>query len=99
MESRGYYVWKLLKTYLICGCIYLVLINLRKDDQILAATLAMVPFGINIIERIFPFDVIGNLGVVLGLWVLKMVLAGIIGWIACPITTIYYLVKIITTKG
>lgn len=95
MESKGFYAWKLLKIYLICGCIYLVFINLMKDDKELAVILAMVPFGLNVIERIIPFNFIGNFGVVLMFWALKMFLAGMIGWIACPIMTIYYIVKII----
>lgn len=98
MESRGYYIWKLIKTYLICGCIYLVLLNLIKDDKDIAVIIAMAPFGLNIVERIIPFGFIGNFGVVLMLWALKIFLAGIIGWIACPITTIYYIVKIIKAK-
>lgn len=98
MESRGRYVWKLIKTYLICGCIYLVLSSLMKDDKDIAVIIAMAPFGLNIIERIIPVGFIGNWGVILMLWAFKIFFAGIIGWIACPITTIYYIVKIIKAR-
>jgi len=98
MESRGYYVWKLLKVYLLSGIIYLLLVNLMKDDKDLAFILAMAPFGINLVNSIIPFGFVGNFGAVFMLWAFKLIFAGLIGIIACPITTIYYFVKIVRAQ-
>lgn len=75
-----------------------MLSNAMKDKTGAAVIIAMAPFGINIIERIIPFGFIGNFGAILMLWAFKIFIAGVIGWIACPITTIYYIVKIIKAK-
>lgn len=98
MESRSYYVWKLLKVYLISGIIYLIFRNLVGEDSSFSLFVAMLPFGIQFFDNVIPINLFGNSSAVVIFWMLKLMLSVLIGVIACPITTIYYIVKIIKAK-
>ena len=98
MESRGYYEWKLLKVNLLSGIIYIMMRYWGKESVSSSLLAAMIPFGIQFFNSIVPFNVCGSIGIVVGFWIIKLVLSAVTGIIACPITTIYYLVKIIKAK-
>lgn len=95
MESKSFYAWKLIKVYLLSGIVYLLMRTLSGEDKSFCLFFAMAPFGITLVNSIIPFSFVGEFGIVFMLWVLKLALSAIVGIIACPITTIYYIVKII----
>ena len=95
MESRGYYVRKLLKVYLLSGIIYLLVRNLGGEDHSFSLMIAMFPFGVQFFNSVVSFNLFGNSYSVFVFWMIKIILSILIGIIACPITTIYYLVKIV----
>lgn len=98
MESRGYYVWRLLRVYLLSGIIYFFIRTLGgslAEDRSFAICAAMFPFGVHFFNHVIPFNLFGNSSAVFVFWMIKIILSMLIGFIACPITTIYYIVKII----
>lgn len=98
MESRGYYVWKLLKVYLLSGIIYLLVRNLGGEDHSFSLMIAMFPFGVQFFNSVVSFNLFGNSYSVFVFWMIKIILSILIGIIACPITTIYYFVKIVRAQ-
>lgn len=52
-------------------------------------------FGIQFFDRVVPFDLFGNHGLVIAFWIIKAVISCLIGIIAFPIVNVYYILKIV----
>ncbi len=93
---RVFYLKKLIGAYLAAGLVYIIFINVfPSEDKVMAIMISAMPFGMHLFKYIVPFNLFGDSDSARAFWFIKIMASVIMGIIALPIATIYYIIRII----
>jgi len=92
MDLERNYIAELIVLWVKVGLIYLIVSAI--SDKSFGLMAAGFIFGVTFFNKVVPFNLFGNTDAVRYFWLIKIVLSAMIGFIAFPIVTGYYIINI-----